>query len=112
MHNLVQFMRVIATSTLKYFWEQYPETEQALKSWYQEVVSSDWPNPQSFKKKYRNASILSHKRVVFNICGNKFRLIVDIKYRLKIVFVVWLGTHEEYNLVDAKQIKYVKANKK
>lgn len=105
-------MRIIATSTLREYWERYPKTEQALKCWFQEAESADWTNPQSLKLKYRNASILSHKRVVFNICGNKFRLIVDIEYRLKIVFVVWFGTHEEYDLIDAKQITYAKANKK
>lgn len=59
-----------------------------------------------------HASIVSGKRTVFNIQGNKFRIIVDIEYRLAIVFVVWLGTHEEYDKIDVKKVKYVKSNKK
>ncbi len=105
-------MRVIATNTLKQYWEKYPKCEQSLKSWLQEVELSDWEIPQSIKLKYRSASILTSKRIVFNIKGNKYRLIVDIEFRLKIVFVVWFGTHSEYDLIDAKTITYVKANKK
>ncbi len=98
-------------NTLREYWRKYSKTEQSLKAWVQEVESSDWDSPQSLKLKYRNASILSGKRVVFNINGNKYRLIVDIEYRLKIVFVVWFGTHAEYDLIDSKTIKYDKANK-
>jgi mRNA interferase HigB len=67
-------------------------------------------NPAELKVQYRNASILNSKRVVFNIHGNSFRLVVDIEYRLKIVFVVWFGTHKQYDNIDAKTISYVKAN--
>jgi mRNA interferase HigB len=108
---LVLFMRIIAVHTIREYWERYPKTEQALKAWVQEIEQSNWESPQSLKLKYRNASILSGKRVVFNINGNKFRLIVDIEYRLKIVFVVWFGTHSEYDLIDSKNVKYVKTNK-
>ena len=104
-------MRVIATNTLKEYWEKYPMSEQALKSWLQEVELADWQSPQSLKLKYRSASVLTSKRVVFNINGNKYRLLVDIEFRLKIVFVVWFGTHSEYNLIDAKKISYVKTSK-
>ena len=104
-------MRIIAVNTIRQYWEKYPNTEQSLKAWIQEVEYSEWKTPQALKVKYRNASIISGKRVVFNINGNKFRLIVDIEYRLKIVFVVWFGSHAEYDLIDSKTIKYVKANK-
>jgi len=104
-------MRVIAVNTLRTYWKKYPKTKQSLKAWYQEVEQSNWKTPQSLKLKYRNASILTGKRVVFNISGNKYRLIVDIEYRLKIVFVVWFGTHTEYDLIDSKTVTYVKANK-
>lgn len=76
------------------------------------MEQSNWESPQSLKLKFRNASIISGKRVVFNINGNNFRLITDIEFRLKIVFIVWFGTHSEYDLIDAKTISYVKANKK
>jgi mRNA interferase HigB len=103
-------MRIIATNTIQNYWLKYNQTEQALKSWIQEVEQSTWESPQALKLKYRNASILTGKRVVFNIGGNKYRLIVDIEYRLKIVFVVWFGTHAEYDLIDSKNITYVKTN--
>ena len=104
-------MRIIAVNTIKEYWVKYPKTEQSLKAWKQEVEHSSWETPQSLKLKYRNASILTGKRVVFNINGNKYRLVVDIEYRLKIVFVVWFGTHADYDLIDSKTVKYVKANK-
>jgi len=105
-------MRIIATNTLKSFWEEHSDSEQSLKAWLQEVEHSDWKTPNALKEKYRNSSVLSGKRVVFNVGGNNFRLIVDIEYRLKIVFVVWFGTHAQYDLIDAKTVSYVKTNKK
>ena len=105
-------MRLIAVKTLKEFWEEFPQAEQALLSWYKEVDAAEWNSPNELKTQFRNASILSNKRAVFNIHGNTFRLIVDIEYRLKIVFVVWFGTHKEYDKIDAKKVIYVKANKK
>ena len=105
-------MRVIATNTLKEYWKKYPKTEQSLKSWLREVEFSEWQEPGELKVKYKNASILTSKRVVFNINGNRYRLIVDIEFRLKIVFIVWFGTHAEYDTINAKKISYVKTNKK
>lgn len=105
-------MRVIASNTLRDYWEKHPKCEQSLKSWLQEVTQSNWDTPQQLKVKYRNASILNSKRVVFNINGNNYRLLVDIEYRLKIIFVVWFGTHAEYDLIDSKTISYVKTDKK
>lgn len=104
-------MRVIAAYTIREYWAKHPKCEQALKAWLQEVGQSTWDTPQSLKLKYRSASILNGKRVVFNINGNRYRLIVDIEYRLKIVFVVWFGTHAEYDLIDSKTVTYVKTNK-
>lgn len=105
-------MRVIAVQTLKAYWHEFPLAEQALLSWYEEAQLAEWNSPNELKVQYRNASVLTNKRVVFNIHGNTYRLIVDIEYRLKIVFVVWFGTHKEYDKIDAKEISYVKANKK
>jgi mRNA interferase HigB len=105
-------MRVIAVRTLKEYFQDFPMAEQPLLSWYEEVSIAEWHNPNQLKAQYRNASILSDKRVVFNIHGNSFRLIVDIEYRLKIVFVVWFGSHKEYDKIDAKKISYVKTDKK
>ena len=74
----------------------YKKAEQAIRSWIYEVKYSDWNNAAELKAQYKNASIISSKRVVFNIRGNNFRLVADIEYQLKIVFIVWLGTHNEY----------------
>lgn len=103
-------MRVIAVKTLKEYSVEFHQAEQVLFSWYDEVTSADWSNAADLKTQYRNASILNSKRVVFNIHGNTYRLIVDIEYRLKIVFVVWFGTHKQYDKIDAKTISYVKTN--
>lgn len=81
-------------------------------SWHEEVEKATWNSPNELKLQFQNASIVTAKRVVFNIHGNSFRLIVDIEYRLKIVFIVWFGTHKQYDLIDAKKISYVKADKK
>ena len=105
-------MRVISIKTLKEYWEEFPQAEQALLSWYEETETAAWNHPNELKAQYRNASILTNKRVVFNIHGNRYRLIVDIEYFLKIVFIVWFGTHKEYDKIDAKKINYVKTNKK
>ncbi len=105
-------MRVIAVKTLKDHIEGFPKAEQALLSWHEEVISANWANPNELKAQYRNASVITDKRVIFNIHGNSYRLIVDIEYRLKIVFVVWFGTHKEYDKIDAKKVSYVKTDKK
>lgn len=80
--------------------------EESLRAWIYEVKFSVWDNASGLKAKYRNASIISSKRVVFNIKGNNYRLIVDIEYKLKIVFIVWFGTHKEYDKIDAKKVSY------
>ena len=105
-------MRVIAVKTLKNFWNAATNREQALLAWYEEAEAAQWNNPNDLKLQYRNASILTDKRVNFNIHGNSYRLIVDIEYRLKIVFIVWFGTHKQYDKLDGKKLSYVKANKK
>lgn len=105
-------MRVIAVKTLRSFWGKFPQSKQALLAWYEEMEEGNWDNPNQLKAQYRNASVLSNKRVVFNIHGNTYRLIVDIEYRLKIVFVVWFGTHAQYDKIDANSIAYGKTNKK
>jgi mRNA interferase HigB len=105
-------MRVISVRTLKDYCSEFPQAEQALLSWHEEAEAANWNNPNELKFQYHNASVLTDKRVVFNIHGNTYRLIVDIEYRLKIVFVVWFGTHKQYDKIDAKKVSYVKANKK
>lgn len=105
-------MRIIAVRTLKEFWEEFPMAKQSLLSWYEEATVANWNTPNDLKAQYKNASVLTDKRVIFNIHGNTFRLIVDIEYRLKIVFIVWFGPHKQYDKIDAKKVSHVKTNKK
>ena len=101
-------MRIIKEKTLTDYrrLSKYRKAEEHLKAWVYEVKHSTWNNANELKLKYRNASIISSKRVVFNIKGYNYRLIVDIEYKLKIVFIVWMGTHEEYDKIDVKTIHY------
>ena len=105
-------MRIIPIRTLKDHWKRRKLSESSLRAWYRECENANWSNSKDVKEKYGNASIITSKRVLFNIKGNDYRLIVDIEYRLKIVFIVWVGTHKEYDLIDVKKINYVKTNKK
>lgn len=98
-------MRVIAVSTLRAFWERYPDAEQPLKAWYEEATSVSWSQPADIKAQYRSASVLKNRRVVFNIKGNDYRLIVAIAYKLQIVYVKFAGTHKEYDAVDAETVE-------
>lgn len=98
-------MRVIAVSTLRAFWERYPDVEQPLKAWYEEATSATWRQPADIKARYRSASVLKSRRVVFNIKGNDYRLIVAIAYKLQIVYVKFVGTHKEYDAVDAETVE-------
>jgi len=104
-------MRIIAVKTLKNYLVEYPEAEAALLSWYDEVSESEWATPNELKAQYAHASLVGGKRVIFNIHGNKFRLIVDVEFKFKIVFVIWFGTHQQYDDLDVKTVKYVKADK-
>lgn len=101
-------MRIIKEKTLLDYCRpgKYKQAEESLKAWIYEVKFSSWDNANELKTKYRNASIISSKRVVFNIKGNDYRLIVDVEYKLKIVFIVWFGTHSEYDKIDAKTVSY------
>lgn len=85
---------------------KYQQATEPLKAWAYETKYSTWGNANELKSKYGNASIISSKRVVFNIKGNDYRLIADIEYRLGIVFIVWFGTHAEYDKIDAKTVSY------
>lgn len=97
-------MRIIKIGTLKEFWIKNPETEMALRSWYAEAQKATWKDPAEIKEQYRSASILKDSRVVFNICGNKYRLIVKINYGFGIIYIRFLGTHKEYDTINAEEI--------
>jgi len=97
-------MRVIAKSTLRKFWEQpdYRDAQGPLESWHEEVVKASWHSPQAIKDQYRNASICGNNRVVFNIAGNKYRLVVEMQYRSGIAWVKFIGTHRQYDQIDVE----------
>ena len=86
--------------------KDYKAVKSALDSWFHEVRDADWESPADVVKAYANASIVGADRVVFNIKGNDYRLVVAIHYRLQIVFIKWLGSHPEYNRIDVKTVKY------
>jgi mRNA interferase HigB len=98
-------MRVIAVSSLRAFWEEHPSAEQPLRAWYEEVLHAQWTRPADVKAQFRHASVLKNRRVVFNIKGNDYRLIVAIAYRLQIVYVKFVGTHKAYDAVDAENVE-------
>ena len=99
-------MRIIAKSTLRKFWEQsqHADAKGPLESWYDEAVQANWAAPQDIKAQYRNASICGNHRVVFNIAGNKYRLVVEVQYQAGIVWVKFVGTHAEYDRIDVETI--------
>lgn len=94
-------MRIISTSKLVDYYTKYPETEQPLKAWISEVKKANWQTANEIKQQYRNASILKDRRVVFNIKGNHHRLVVAIAYKLGAAYIKFIGTHEEYDKIDA-----------
>ncbi len=97
-------MRIIAKKVLRDFWEVHSDSEQQLKSWYQECSKAEWSGPGQIKLEYPTASFLADNRVVFNIKGNHYRLIVRINYDYQMMWIRFIGTHAEYDKVNAKTI--------
>jgi mRNA interferase HigB len=97
-------LRIIAKKTLRDFWEIHPDSEQQLKSWYQETSKATWEGPKQIKLEYTSASFLADNRVVFNIKGNHYRLIVRINYAYQMIWIRFVGTHAEYDKINAKTI--------
>jgi mRNA interferase HigB len=97
-------LRVIAKKILRDFWAKYPDCEQQLKSLYKETENATWKNPNELKRDYPSASVLEKNRIVFNIKGNNYRLIVKINYQYQIVWIRFIGTHVQYDKIDAIKI--------
>ncbi len=97
-------MHVISRKKLKLYWQVHSEVEEQLKAWYAEAKHSSWKTPVDIKQKYRAASILPGNRVVFNIKGDNYRIVVKINYSAGIVFIRFVGTHKEYDAVDVTKI--------
>jgi mRNA interferase HigB len=98
-------MRVISVKILKDFWANAPDSEQHLRAWVDEVKQADWRQPSDVKDKYRNASILKNRRIVFNIKGNDYQLIVAVAYRFSVVYIKFIGTHKQYDAINAETIE-------
>ncbi len=97
-------MHVISRKMLRDFWEQESESEGALKAWFHEAEEAAWRNSAELKRQYGSASVINAERVVFNICGNKFRLVVRINYASQTIFIRFIGTHRQYDKIDVETI--------
>ncbi|MBI3658953.1 type II toxin-antitoxin system HigB family toxin [Candidatus Acetothermia bacterium] len=86
------------------FWEKHPDARQSLQAWYADVKQATWKSPTDIKKAYRNASFVARNRVVFNVKGNQHRIIVAVQYKFRLVFIRFIGTHQEYDQVDATTV--------
>src|SRR5580765_3209549 len=99
-------MRIISRKTLRLFWEksQYADAEQALKAWFREASKADWATPAEVKAAFRTASIVGNNRVVFNICGNKYRLIGKVNYGYRVLYIRFIGTHAQYDRINVEEV--------
>ena len=97
-------MRIISRRTLREFWEQHSDARQPLQAWYADAKRAVWKMPADIKKVYRNASFIANNRIVFNIKGNRYRLVVAIQYEYGIIYIRFIGTHQEYDRIDAATI--------
>ena len=97
-------MRVIALRALREFWSRRPDAEVPLRAWYALASRAKWRNPAEVKAAYRNASFVANDRVIFNIKGNNYRLVVAVHYSRGLMFVRFIGTHQEYDRIDATTI--------
>ena len=93
-------MRVIAISTLRAFWEKYPDAQTPLRAWYALASRAQWKSPADIKQAYRNASLTANNRVVFNVKGNDYRLVVLVRYDKGLLFVKFVGTHAQYDKIN------------
>ena len=98
-------MRVISKASLVRFWTKHPNSKQALQTWFEDVSHVHWAHPQGIKLRYASASFVGSNRVVFNIKGNEYRLIVAVAYRFAAVYIKFVGTHQQYDAVDAATVE-------
>ncbi len=96
--------RIFAKSTLRIYWEKHPDCEQYLKTWHDTALISDWKTPSDVKQTYANASILKDSRIVFNVKGNSYRLVAKFNFEKQWIFIRFIGTHLEYDKIDANTI--------
>jgi mRNA interferase HigB len=97
-------MRVVAISTLRAFWTKHPDAQTPLQAWYALASRGQWKSPSDIKVAYRNASFTANNRVVFNIKGNDYRLVVLVRYEKGLLFVKFVGTHAQYDKIDVSTV--------
>lgn len=99
-------MRIIAFRTIKEFFEksEYSDSEASLRAWYHDAKAAQWKNSNELKEQFKSASIVGEGRVVFNIKGNDYRLVVSIDYEFQVIFIRFIGTHKQYDKIDVKTI--------
>ena len=97
-------MHVIAVKMLRRFWEEHPNAERPLRTWYDEARAAQWRSPQGIRAQYASASFIGPDRVVFNIGGNNYHLVVVVRYRAESVFIRFIGTHAAYDRIDVRSI--------
>lgn len=97
-------MHLVSIQVLRKFWKTHPNSERPLRAWYEAVEQAQWQTPADIKVEFATASFLGNNRIVFNIKGNDYRLIVIVEYRLGRIFVRFVGTHTEYDRIDAERI--------
>jgi mRNA interferase HigB len=99
-------VRILSKKNLRHFWMRpgMQESEHALRAWYRATAKADWSSPADVKAQLRNASVVGNNRVVFNVAGNKYRLVVKINYPYRVVYIRFVGTHAEYDKIDVETI--------
>ena len=97
-------MRIISRKALRQFWDRpsCADSEQPLRAWFREVARADWSGPAEVKTVFRSASFVGNNRIVFNIAGNNYRLVVRVNYPYRVVYIRFIGTHAQYDKIDAK----------
>lgn len=98
-------MRIVAVATLKRFWARHPDAEQALRAWHDEARAAVWPSPQAIRERFASASFVGANRVVFNIKGNRYRLVVAVAWRFQAAYIKFVGTHADYDRIDAATVE-------
>ncbi len=97
-------MRIISRKKIRNFWEKHSDARPALESWYADAKKANWNTPSDIKDVYKNASFMASNRVVFNIKGNKYRLVAAVQFEYGIVYIRFVGTHKEYDRIDATTV--------
>lgn len=103
-------MHVVSKKAIVNFYSQHSTSKSSLQAFYKELEAANWEKPSDVIADYPTADVITGKRFVFNIKGNNYRLVADIEFKKKLVFIVWIGTHAEYNKIDVKTVKYAKSD--